>query len=54
MECFFFFPQFFDFLQFFLRYFACDNFSVASGNSSTDSRTLFMEEQVEPALCLFV
>jgi hypothetical protein len=49
---FFSFSQFFDFPQFFLRYFACDNFSVASGNSSTDSKTLFMEEQVSPAPCL--
>jgi len=47
--------DFFGFLQFLLRYFTCDNFSVASGNSSTDSRTLFTEEQVAsaPCFCLY-
>jgi hypothetical protein len=49
----FFFSQFFGFLQFFLRHFTCDNFSVANGNSSTDSRTLFMEEQAASASCLY-
>jgi hypothetical protein len=49
----FFVSQFFGFLQFFFRHFTCDNFSVANGNSSTDSRTLFKEEQAASAPCLY-
>jgi hypothetical protein len=48
-----FFSKFFGFLQFFFRHFTCDNFLLANGNSSTDSRTLFMEEHAAPAPCLY-
>jgi hypothetical protein len=49
----FFVSQFFGFLQFFFRHFTRDNFSVANSNSSTDSRTSFMEEQAASVPCLY-